>query len=92
MADPAQTASGAALQATPPSTLGFGPRESADETRQAQHSVSNDAPTDINFNAVVARSQQLTLDTLGKNYEANADRRTKIADAFMGKSLEKSAT
>ena len=36
---------------TPVATLGFGARESADETRQAQQSVSNDAPTDVNFNA-----------------------------------------
>ena len=65
---------------TPVATMGFGARESADETRQAQQSFSNDTPTDINFNAVVARSQQLTLDVLGKNFEANADLRQKYAD------------
>lgn len=58
----------------------FGPVESADETRQAQHSVSNDAPTDINYNAIVARSQQLTLDALGKGFSSNQDRRDKMFD------------
>lgn len=74
-----------ALENSPPSTFGFGPRESADETRQAQQSVSNDAPTDINFNAIVARSQSLTVDVLGKNFEANADLRQKYADRTFGK-------
>lgn len=73
------------FQPTPPSTLGFGPRESSDETRQAQHSLSNDAPTDVNFNSIVARSQALTVDALGKNYEANADRRNKIFDDMVRK-------
>lgn len=58
----------------------FGPVENADETRQAQHSVSNDAPTDVNSNAALARSQALTLDIAGKNYEAGADRRRTLAD------------
>ena len=66
----------------------FGPVESADETRQAQHQLANDAPTDINFNAIVARSQQLTLDALGKGYASNQDRRDKMFDqkAFETKS------
>ena len=72
----------AATEAAPPSTFGFGPRESADETRQAQQTISNDAPTDVNFNAIVARSQALTIDMLGKDFEANADRRTKLFDQF----------
>jgi len=53
---------------TPVATLGFGARESADETRQAQQSISNDAPTDVNFNAIVARSQALTVDVVGKQF------------------------
>ena len=72
----------AATEASPPSTFGFGPRESADETRQAQQTISNDAPTDVNFNAIVARSQALTVNLLGKNFEANADRRNKLFDQF----------
>lgn len=65
---------------TPQHSQGFGPAEDADSTRQAQHSVSNDAPTDVNMNAVVARSQGLTFDLAGKAFAANTDRRDKIAD------------
>lgn len=74
---------------TPVATMGFGARESADETRQAQQSVSNDAPTDVNPNAIIARSQALTVDVLGKNFEANADRRNKLADHFMADIMKK---
>ena len=66
-------------------TRAHGPVESADATRQAQQSFSNDTPTDVNFNAVVARSQALTVDIAGKNYEAASDRRTIIADQQMAK-------
>jgi len=65
---------------TPHSTKGFGARESADETRQAQQSFSNDTPTDVNFNAIVARSQTLTVDVLGKAFTSNSDRRDKMFD------------
>ena len=58
----------------------FGPGASADETRQAQHSFANDTPTDVNFNAIVARSQALTVDGMGKGFASNQDRRDKIAD------------
>jgi hypothetical protein len=70
---------------TPQHSQGFGPAESADETRQAQQTVSNDAPTDVNYNAVLARAQGETLALMGKNFEANADRRNKLADQLMGK-------
>lgn len=63
----------------------FGPGASADETRQAQQALANDAPIDINMNSVVARSQALTFDMAGKNFEANADLRQKIADFKFGK-------
>lgn len=65
---------------TPESTKGFGAREDADATRQAQQSFSNDTPTDVNFNAVVARSQVLTVDVLGKGFTSNTDRRDKMFD------------
>jgi hypothetical protein len=71
-----------AIEASPPSTFGFGPRESADETRQAQQSVSNDAPTDVNYNAVIARAQTLTVTRMGDNFEAGANRRNILADHF----------
>ena len=63
----------------------YGPNANADETRQAQHSNSNDAPTDVNMNAVVARSQALTVDIAGKNYEAASARRQIIADSAINK-------
>lgn len=73
-----------AFQPTPPSTLGFGPRESADETRQAQQQVANDAPVDVNPNAIIARAQAETIVIMSKNFEANADRRNKYADDKYG--------
>lgn len=75
------------LEPSPPSTFGFGPREDADTTRQAQHTMSNDMPTDINFNAIVARSQALTMDVLGKNFESNADFRQKLQDRILAKAI-----
>lgn len=74
---------------TPVATMGFGARESADETRQAQQSVSNDAPTDVNFNAIVARSQALTVDGIGKSFAANQDVREKLQDQFLGRMGQK---
>ena len=70
---------------TPVHSQGFGAAEDTDATRQSQHSVSNDAPTDVNFNALIAREQGGTLVLMGKNFEANADRRSKIADDRYGK-------
>ena len=61
----------------------FGPVESADETRQAQHSLSNDAPTDVNCNAALARLQAMTMANAGNEFEAAAARRTIIADTLL---------
>jgi len=72
---------------SPAHSQGFGPAEQADETRQAQQTISNDAPTDVNMNAVVAREQAGTLVLMGKNFEANADRRNKIFDAIVNKTI-----
>lgn len=69
-----------AFQGTPPATLGFGPRESADETRQAQHQAANDTPVDVNPNAIIARAQAATIVRMGDNFEAGANRRNMIAD------------
>lgn len=52
----------------------FGPGASADETRQAQQTNSNDTPTDVNINAVVVRSQSLTVDVLGKDFVRGSTR------------------
>lgn len=58
----------------------YGPGANADETRQAQHQVANDAPTDVNMNAVVAREQGGTFTLMGKNFEAGAARRNALFD------------
>ena len=67
----------------PEHSEGFGPAEDSDATRQAQHTMANDFPTDVNYNAVLARAQGETLALMGKNFESNADRRGKIADQVM---------
>jgi hypothetical protein len=66
-------------------TYGYGPRESSDDTRQAQQTVSNDAPTDVNLNAVIGRVQAGTFSLMAANFEANADRRNKLFDAMATK-------
>lgn len=58
----------------------FGPIEDADATRQAQHSRSNDSPTDVNNNAALARVQAQTTALIGAEFEAAAARRTIFAD------------
>jgi hypothetical protein len=58
----------------------YGPNAEADATRQAQQTNSNDTPTDVTINAVVVREQAGTFVLMGKNFEANADRRNKIFD------------
>lgn len=63
----------------------YGPNANADETRQAQHIEANDAPLDVNLNAVVAREQAATLTLMGKNFEANAMRFNGILNHAAGK-------
>lgn len=67
----------------PEHSEGFGPAEDADATRQGQHQMGNDFPLDVNPNAIVARAQAETLVLMGKNFEANADRRNKIFDQLV---------
>uniref|UniRef100_A0A6M3KUC5 Uncharacterized protein n=1 Tax=viral metagenome TaxID=1070528 RepID=A0A6M3KUC5_9ZZZZ len=64
----------------PQHSEGYGPAEQADDTRQAQQTVSNDAPTDVNLNAVIARTQAGTFTLIGEEFAAAAARRTIIAD------------
>ena len=64
-------------------TRAYGPVENIDDTRQAQHGVVNDAPVDVNFNAISARSQSLTLDALGKGFAAAQERRQILADKII---------
>lgn len=55
--------------------------DNTNETQQAQHSVSNDTPTDVNFNAVMARVQAQTTSNAGNAFESAAARRANAADA-----------
>lgn len=68
---------------TPVATMGFGAREDADTTRQAQHELANDVPVDVNINAVVARSQTLTFDVLGKDFATAHKRLDMIQERFI---------
>jgi hypothetical protein len=83
MADPVTTIG--TQDQTPVATMGFGAREDADTTRQAQHMEANDAPVDVNMNAIMARSQALTVDALGKSFAANEDFRQKLQDRILAK-------
>ncbi len=60
---------------TPVHSNAYGAAENADDTRQAQHTLANDTPTDVNCNAVLARAQAETITLMGKGFEANAARR-----------------
>ena len=66
-------------------TRAYGPVEQTDETRQAQHQIVNDAPVDVNPNAIIARSQALTVDALGKGFVAAQERRQILADKEISK-------
>lgn len=68
-----------------PNKEAFGPLEDSDATRQAQHSRSNDSPTDVNNNAIIARRQAQTTVNAGDEFAAAAARRTIIADQNMPK-------
>lgn len=63
----------------------YGPGANADETRQAQQGLMNDAPLDVNMNCVIARSQALTEDMAGKGFVAMQERRQIIADKLLDK-------
>lgn len=66
-------------------TRAYGPVEVVDDTRQAQMQVANDAPVDVNPNAIIARDQALITQLTGHSFRANQDRRDKIADIALGK-------
>jgi len=72
----------------PPAST-YGAVEAADDTRQAQQTVSNDAPTDVNFNSIVARSQALTVQVLGNGFVAGQERRTAMWDTIAAKVMQK---
>lgn len=60
-------------------------------TEQAQHQMTNDTPTDVNMNAVIAREQSNTFVLMGKTFADNADRRSKLFDHFAAKMASKDA-
>ena len=61
----------------------YSPAEGTGETRQAQMQVANDAPVDVNPNAIVAREQAATLVLMGKNFEAGSMRFNATMGAIM---------
>lgn len=65
----------------------YSPLALADETRQAQMQIANDAPVDVNPNAIIARSQMLTVDIAGKNYEADGALLRQYANLKFGKAV-----
>lgn len=60
--------------------LGYDHLVNADDTRQAQHREANDAVADVQMNDIFSREQAGTMVIMGKNFEANSDRRNKIFD------------
>ena len=74
----------------PEHSEGYGPAEHADDTRQAQHSVSNDAPTDVNLNACYARNYAETASRRADSFERATARHNMLAEAVLG-ALAKSA-
>jgi hypothetical protein len=64
----------------PAHSSAYGPIEDADQTRQAQHSQSNDTPTDVNLNAVVGRLQAANFARIGEEFQGSAARRTNMFD------------
>ena len=55
----------------------------ASMTMQAQHTLANDHPTDVNNNAALARIQGQCTARIGEEFAAAASRRTIIADKSM---------
>lgn len=70
---------------TPAATKGFGARENSDDTRQAQHSVSNDAPTDVNLNACYGRNYAETASRRADAFERGTARHEMLAETLVGK-------
>jgi hypothetical protein len=67
----------------PAPSTGFGPREVADAFRMSQQKTADDAISDVDMNSVVGRCQASVFVVAAKNYEGNADRRTKASDFMM---------
>lgn len=51
---------------------------------QSEHMTADDAPVDVNLNAVHARFAAGTIDIVGRAMANNSDRREKLMDAGVG--------
>ena len=69
----------------PAHSEGFGPAEDADATRQSQHSVANDAPTDVNLNACYGRNYAETASRRADAFERAAARHEMLSEAILAK-------
>lgn len=58
----------------------FTPGNDASQTLQAQHTMANDNPTDVNNNAILARVQGQLSARIGEEFHAASARRTILAD------------
>lgn len=61
----------------------YGPGANADETRQAQHGLLNDAILDVNMQQVMVRSQSLTVDIAGKDFATGHKRLDMLQERFI---------
>ena len=66
----------------------YGHAEHADDTRQAQHTQSNDTPTDVNLNACYARNYAETASRRADAFERAAQRHNLIAEAVLAKAAQ----
>jgi len=69
----------------PEHSEGFGAAEQSDDTRQAQHGILNDAPVDVNLNAVYARNYAETASRRADSFERAAARHDLVAEAILAK-------
>ena len=76
-------AHGGSQDDSPVASKGFGPREQADETRQASQGILNDAELDVNFQQIMVRSQALTVDVVGKDFATGHKRLDMIQERFL---------
>lgn len=62
----------------------FSPEIASSKQMQSEHMTADDAPVDVNLNAVLAREQGAAIASHGKATSSNTDRREKLADAGAG--------
>lgn len=62
----------------------FTPQIASGKQMQAEHTMSDDMPIDVNPNAVHARFHAATMDIVGRAMGNNTDRREKMMDAGVG--------